>query len=68
MPYDYNIVKDCIKLDKNINFNTYLSYKNGSFEVQDEGSQLISILLDPKPDEDILDYCSGGGGKTIHIA
>jgi len=68
IPYEYNIVKDCIKLGKNINFNTYLSYKNGCFEIQDEGSQLISILLNPKPDEDILDYCSGGGGKTIHIA
>lgn len=68
IPYEYNILKDCIKLSKNINFNTYMSYKNGCFEVQDEGSQLISIMLDPKPDEDILDYCSGGGGKTIHIA
>ncbi len=68
IPYEYNILKDCIKLGKNINFNTYMSYKNGCFEVQDEGSQLISIMLDPKPDEDILDYCSGGGGKTIHIA
>lgn len=68
IPYEYNILKDCLKLGKNINFNTYMSYKNGSFEVQDEGSQLISILLDPKPNEDILDYCSGGGGKTIHIA
>ncbi len=68
IPYEYNILKDCIKLGKNINFNTYMSYKNGCFEIQDEGSQLISILLDPKPDEDILDYCSGGGGKTIHIA
>jgi 16S rRNA (cytosine967-C5)-methyltransferase len=45
-----------------------MSYKNGCFEVQDEGSQLISLLLNPKPNEDILDYCSGGGGKTIHIA
>ena len=68
IPFEYNILKDCLKLSKNINFNTYMSYKNGSFEVQDEGSQLISILLDPQPDEDILDYCSGGGGKTIHIA
>ena len=68
IPFEYNILNDCLKLGKNINFNTYMSYKNGSFEVQDEGSQLISILLDPKPDEDILDYCSGGGGKTIHIA
>lgn len=68
IPYEYNILKDCIKLGKNINFNTYMSYKNVCFEIQDEGSQLISILLDPKLDEDILDYCSGGGGKTIHIA
>lgn len=68
IPYFRNILKDCIKLEKNINYNTYLSYKNKSFEIQDEGSQLISILLNPKADEDILDYCSGGGGKTLHIA
>ena len=44
------------------------SFINGWFHVQDEAAQLISLLLDPKPGEIILDACSGLGGKTSHIA
>ena len=36
--------------------------------VQDEASQLITILLDPQPGERILDACAAPGGKTTHIA
>lgn len=43
-------------------------YKDGLCEIQDEGSQLISLLLDPKPKGTILDACAGGGGKTLHLA
>lgn len=68
IPFYTNMLEDCIKLEQNINFNTLISYKNGYFDVQDEGSQLVAHLVNPQPDETILDYCSGGGGKTIHIA
>jgi 16S rRNA (cytosine967-C5)-methyltransferase len=44
------------------------SFKNGLCEIQDEGSQLISILLNPKPKTIVLDACAGGGGKTLHLA
>lgn len=44
------------------------SFKSGLFEVQDEGSQLLSLLLNPKPGEQILDACAGSGGKTLHLA
>lgn len=40
----------------------------GWFQPQDEASQLIARLLDPQPDEQILDACSAPGGKTTHIA
>ncbi|HSE82961.1 MAG TPA: 16S rRNA (cytosine(967)-C(5))-methyltransferase RsmB [Thermodesulfobacteriota bacterium] len=43
-------------------------FRSGLFTVQDEGAQLISYLLDPKPGEIILDACSAPGGKTTHIA
>ena len=66
--YSLNMLDDCIKLEKNINFNTLISYKNGYFDIQDEGSQLVSFFLNPKNGDTILDYCSGGGGKTIHLA
>lgn len=38
------------------------------FYIQDEASQLVSILLDPKPGENILDACAAPGGKTTHMA
>ncbi len=44
------------------------SFKEGLCEVQDEGSQLISLLLNPKPRTIVLDACAGGGGKTLHLA
>lgn len=43
-------------------------FKSGLFEMQDEGSQLLSDLIDVKPKEHFLDYCSGSGGKTLAIA
>lgn len=43
-------------------------FKDGLFEMQDEGSQLISELVDIKPKDHFLDYCSGSGGKTLAIA
>ena len=45
-----------------------LSSVSGLFAVQDEASQLITYLLDPKPGERILDACAAPGGKTTHIA
>ncbi|MEK7260723.1 MAG: hypothetical protein AAB068_01650, partial [Pseudomonadota bacterium] len=38
------------------------SFKDGLFEVQDEGSQLLSYLLEPKRNEMIVDFCAGAGG------
>lgn len=43
-------------------------FKNGFFEVQDEGSQLIAQKVKAKPKDIILDYCSGSGGKTLAFA
>ena len=51
-----------------INFSALPEYLEGLFEVQDEGSQLLSELVQPKPGEQVLDYCSGAGGKTLAFA
>ena len=45
-----------------------ISYKSGHIQVQDEASQLIAYLVDPKPGETVLDICAGTGGKTTHLA
>ena len=44
------------------------TFKNGWFQVQDEAAQLVSLLLDPRPGETVLDACAGLGGKSGHIA
>lgn len=44
------------------------SFKEGLFEVQDEGSQLLAALVQPTPKQIVLDYCSGSGGKTLAFA
>ncbi len=43
-------------------------FKQGLFEMQDEGSQLIASLVEIEPKDHFLDYCSGSGGKTLAIA
>lgn len=37
----------------------------GKIEVQDEGSQLLGLLLSPKRGEVVADFCAGAGGKTL---
>jgi 16S rRNA (cytosine967-C5)-methyltransferase len=40
-------------------------FASGAIEVQDEGSQLLGFLLDPKRGEMVADFCAGAGGKTL---
>jgi 16S rRNA (cytosine967-C5)-methyltransferase len=42
--------------------------REGLFIIQDEASQLVTSILDPKPGERILDACAAPGGKTTHMA
>lgn len=43
-------------------------FKDGLFEMQDEGSQLIAGIVEAKAGDCVLDYCSGSGGKTLAFA
>jgi len=43
------------------------AFKRGDFEVQDEGSQLLAMLLDAKRGEMVVDFCAGAGGKPLAI-
>ena len=42
-------------------------FKEGLFEVQDEGSQLLTAILEPRRNEMVVDFCAGAGGKTLHL-
>lgn len=44
------------------------TFQKGWFQVQDEAAQIVTLLLNPKPGETVLDACAGLGGKTSHIA
>ena len=44
------------------------SLKEGLYVIQDEASQLVTAILDPKPGEKILDACAAPGSKTTHMA
>jgi 16S rRNA (cytosine967-C5)-methyltransferase len=43
------------------------SLREGFFEVQDEGSQLLGLLVEARPGETVLDLCAGAGGKTLQL-
>jgi 16S rRNA (cytosine967-C5)-methyltransferase len=43
-------------------------YSEGLFSIQDESSAFVSIVLDPKPGQLVVDLCAGAGGKTTHIS
>lgn len=57
-----------IVFHKRENFFALPEFKEGLFEVQDEGSQLVANEVDAKPGDHILDYCAGSGGKTLAFA
>ncbi|MDO8651777.1 MAG: RsmB/NOP family class I SAM-dependent RNA methyltransferase [Undibacterium sp.] len=42
-------------------------FKDGTIEVQDEGSQLLAQLLGAKRGEMVADFCAGAGGKTLAL-
>jgi 16S rRNA (cytosine967-C5)-methyltransferase len=44
------------------------AYVKGHVEIQDEGSQIAALCALAQPGEQILDYCAGGGGKTLALA
>lgn len=57
-----------IVFEKRINFYELPEFKQGLFEVQDEGSQLLANLMQVQPGQLVMDYCAGAGGKTLAFA
>ena len=43
------------------------AFTRGAIEVQDEGSQLLALLVDAKRGEMVVDFCAGAGGKTLAL-
>jgi 16S rRNA (cytosine967-C5)-methyltransferase len=47
--------------------NRHPLFLDGSLEVQDEGSQLLALLVGPRRGEMVGDFCAGAGGKTLAL-
>lgn len=58
---------DGIRLQDKPALTRWPMYKNGSIEVQDEGSQLVARLLAPRRGQMVVDFCAGAGGKTLAV-
>jgi len=43
------------------------AFARGAIEVQDEGSQLLALLLEARRGEMVVDFCAGAGGKTLAL-
>lgn len=54
-----------IRLQRRLNLPAWNRFQDGSVEVQDEGSQLLALLVGPRRSELIIDFCAGAGGKTL---
>lgn len=60
--------EDFLILEKTKNIEKLDLFEQGYFTIQDEGAGLIAKILNPKPNEIILDACSSPGGKTSYMA
>ena len=61
-------LKDFLIVDKLKNLENMNEFKQGLFTVQDESAGLTALVLNPKPQQNVLDACSAPGGKTTYLA
>jgi len=63
-----NIAPDALRTDKYVQLTSHPLFRNGSFEFQDESSQLVGYVCNPEAHDLVIDLCAGGGGKTLHLS
>ena len=56
-----------LRCDPGANLSPTKAFQEGLFEFQDEASQLAAFLCDAKPGMQVLDFCSGTGGKALAL-
>lgn len=59
---------DCLYVDKINNLENCRLFSEGYFHIQDLSSQLCCKVLNPQPNDTIIDLCAAPGGKTLTIA
>ncbi|HEY0089176.1 MAG TPA: RsmB/NOP family class I SAM-dependent RNA methyltransferase [Candidatus Lokiarchaeia archaeon] len=62
VPYAFKVKKGAI------NIGSTHEYLQGYYYLQNVASMLPSIILDPKPNELVIDMCASPGSKSTHLA
>jgi len=61
-------VPDALRLPSGANIEAMPVWRDGAIEVQDEGSQIVTMAARALPGQRIIDLCAGAGGKTLALA
>lgn len=56
-----------LRIDGKPAVNRLPAFERGAIEVQDEGSQLLTLLVEARRGEMVVDFCAGAGGKTLAL-
>jgi 16S rRNA (cytosine967-C5)-methyltransferase len=56
-----------VRLTEKPQLNKHPMFLDGAVEVQDEGSQILGMLMEPRRGEMVVDFCAGAGGKTLQM-
>jgi len=56
-----------VRLKEKPALNKHPMFLDGAIEVQDEGSQILGLLVEPRRGEMVVDFCAGAGGKTLQM-
>jgi 16S rRNA (cytosine967-C5)-methyltransferase len=61
------LAPDALELNTHVNAYGLAAFKQGRFELQDAGSQLVAEVTAPPPRGTVVDACAGAGGKTLAL-
>jgi 16S rRNA (cytosine967-C5)-methyltransferase len=56
-----------VRLKEKVALNRHPMFLDGAVEVQDEGSQILGMLVEPRRTDMVVDFCAGAGGKTLQL-
>jgi 16S rRNA (cytosine967-C5)-methyltransferase len=59
---------DALRLPSGTAIEATEAFRAGSIEVQDAGSQMVTLAASAEPGMAVIDLCAGAGGKTLALA